>query len=340
MSDAIPPLSDADDSSPDLGTVPPKPEPASTTPTVSVGGGTRPNMGRPTSPIAETTGGGTRQDWVPPTPSTSPSAKPLVIGLSVAAAGLVAFSGYEFLQARGLQEQLDEANNYAASTIQTNQTLESDLKKAREGLAAEGKAHEVAMSEKDEELKAALAKAEGTAEELAKESEKTKGLLEKIEAANAAGQEQARLEGELAELKGSNQELANAKVKIEEEMQRLTREADKSKPMPSTPSTSSMFAATQAPAPAAESNPTRNDEEPEVREERKKSNSLAWVELAKYETGENKGRWYFVAPGGFVSPLYFSREMAVRAAELRAGHPQPRFGTDAGTRGAGVYSGK
>jgi hypothetical protein len=46
---------------------------------------------------------------------------------------------------------------------------------------------------------------------------------------------------------------------------------------------------------------------------------IPWVKLGRYETGENKGRWYFVAPDGYVSPLYSSREQAISEAEYRAG---------------------
>jgi len=49
----------------------------------------------------------------------------------------------------------------------------------------------------------------------------------------------------------------------------------------------------------------------------KKRWSRSWVVMAKYETGENKGKWYFEAPDGFVSRLYWNRDAAINGAELR-----------------------
>ena len=306
MPEEIPPRNDG--GSQDFGSVPMKPDPVPTTPTVPLGGG------RATDPVRPIPVSGLKPNTVgSPTAVPSGSSKPVIVGLSIAAAGLAAFSGYEFLQAKDLQDQLGEAGNQVASASQANQALKSDLKKVRDDLELANKDHESAISEKDKELRAALAKADEASDELAKQAEENKGLLGKIEAADAAVQEKALLEAEIVELKSTNQELTDEKAKADEEAQRLAGEVEKRSSPPSVPVVSKTTPA------SADRAITRYQKETDSPVRRQTDNAQAWVRLGEYKTGENKGRWYYVAPDGFVSPLYGSRELAIRNAELRAG---------------------
>lgn len=307
MPEDIPPRNDI--GSQGLGSVPMKPDLVPKGPEVPIGGGS--------TQTRVITGIDTRPKIDPSTVVVPvASSKPVIVGLSIAVAGLAAFSGYESLQARDLQGQLVEADNQSNSAAQANKSLESDLKIAREGLASQNEAHESVISEKDRKLKEALAKAEEKSDELAKQAEENKELLVKIEAADAAIQEKAFLDGQLAELKNSNQELANEKAKAEEEVQRLAGEVEKRNSTPSSPSIPVVPKTTPK-----KSDRTRNryEEETESPVRRQPRNTRAWVRLGKYMTGKNKGHWYYVAPNGFVSSLYGSRELAIRNAELRAG---------------------
>ncbi len=225
---------------------------------------------------------------------------------------MAAFTGYEFLQVKGLHGQLIDAQNLTASANKTNQTLDTDLKAARAELAAESKAHESAISEKDQELTAARTKAAESAEALAKEAEKTKELLEKVETANSAIEEKDRLVNELAELKKANEELDGQKVKAVEEAERLTQELASRKSATVAPAA----LVPDMPSPVKTSETTQD--QPKVSVKKARGTALAWVRLGKYETGKNKGRWYYVAPDGFMSPLYSSRESAIYQAEQRA----------------------
>ena len=305
-----------------LAIVPLTPEPSSAPATMPIGGSL--GTGRlvaGTKPVSVPVG--TVPGPVGPSPATVPvgSSKRAIIGVSVVAAGLAAFSGYEFLQAKELQGKLVDAQNLTASANKTNQTLESDLKTAREGLAAESKAHESAISEKDQELTAARTKAGEASEELAKETEKNKELLAKVEAAIPAIEEKDRLVNEVAELKKANEELDGQKVKAMEEAERLTQEL------------ASRKSAIAAPAASIQDMPSpvktlvKTEDQPEVSEKKTRGTKLAWVRLGKYENGKNKGRWYYVAPDGFMSPLYSSRESTIYQAELRAGFAQPDLET-------------
>jgi hypothetical protein len=315
MSDEIPPASDSSDPYAGLGTVPLQPEQASPRPTVPIGGGNRPTSARPTSQPLETTGEGTRQNGVAPAPSTSSSAKPLVIGLSVAAAGLATLSGYGLIQANEHKQLIDDANANVAKVEQTNKALDSDLKTAIKDMADAQDEHKDSISKKDDELREAKAKATEASDELAKQEGKVKELESKIEAANSAVQEKAQIENALVELKNKNEEIADQKARAEQEVLRLTGELSSRKTV--TPVSGQNQ---DVPSPTITS--VIREDKPEASEENPRSLQLAWKRLGKYETGKNKGRWYFEAPDGFVSPLYGSREMAVYQAELRAGFPQ------------------
>lgn len=324
MSEEVPPASDAQDSSPSLGPVPPKREPETTTLNVPLGGGSSQKWNAPSAsavaaPVVTNT-------------SSAASAKPVIIGLSVAAAGLAVLSGYEILQVKERQQMILDSQTTAATLQKTNKTLDSDLRKAREDLGNALKEHQDAISKKDGELRDAKTKAAEASDELAKQEEKVKELENKIEAAGKAVQEKERLESELTELKKGNEDLVGQIAKAEQQVQRLTDELASRKivtPVSTPP---------QDPPPPTRTSETRVDE-PEVSEERPRGGALAWRRLGKYETGKDKGRWYYVAPDGFVSPLYDSRELAVYQAELRAGCRQPDFGMS-GRMGAGANSNK
>jgi hypothetical protein len=318
MSDEIPPASDANDTSVGLGSVPPKPEPAITTPTVPVGGGFRPNTGRPENLPTQPISGATRQNEDPPTLLTSPSAKRWIIGLSVATAGLAALSGYGLIQGNKQKQSLDNANAAATAVGKTNEALNSDLKKARKDMADTQEAHKDTISKKDKELREAKAKATGASDELAKQEERVKELESQTEAANSAVEEKERLQSELTELKSAKEDLAGQKARAAQEILRLTGELTR-------PKTVTPVSVPNQDAPSPTKPSVRREDKPEVSEESPRGLPLAWKILGKYETGKNKGRWYFVAPNGFVSPLYGSREMAVYQAELRAGFSQPKI---------------
>jgi hypothetical protein len=310
MHEEIPPASDASDPSEGLGPVPPKPEPTATTSAVPLGGGSGPKWPSPsTSTVAAPV--------VTPTP-TSHSAKPLVIGLSVVAAGLAGLSGYGFIQGKERQQMVDDANANVAKVEQSNKALDSDLKKARKDMADAQEAHKDTISKKDEELREAMAKATEASDELAKQEEKAKEFQSKIEAANSAIQEKKQIESALDELKKENEEIAGQKARAEQEVLRLTGELTSRKTVP-------LVSVPNQDAPSPTKLSVVRKDKPEVSEEKPQGLPLAWKILGKYETGKNKGRWYFVAPDGFVSPLYGSREMAVYQAELRAGFPQPKI---------------
>lgn len=51
---------------------------------------------------------------------------------------------------------------------------------------------------------------------------------------------------------------------------------------------------------------------------------IAWVKLGEYQSGENKGKWYYVGPDDFTSKLYPSRKEAIEAAEKRLGVTQSK----------------
>jgi hypothetical protein len=216
------------------------------------------------------------------------------------------------LQAKEDRRLLAEASANATALETRKQDLESDLKDARSALAAATKAQEDAIASKDREIELASANAREANEKLANEKETSIKLQAKVDEAYAAVQALENLERELVSLRTTTQELEAGKAKAEAEVLRLTVALAS----PTTPPPSS--GPTPAPRPTAD-----EYEEAEKPIQRPQASGLAWVRLGKYETGPNKGRWYFVAPDGFISPLYRSREIAVQQAELRAGFRQP-----------------
>lgn len=143
-----------------------------------------------------------------------------------------------------------------------------------------------ALSEKDLEIEAARADSQRLAENLAKEEEKNRLLQAQADKAAAAVQAKASLAGDVASLKSTYRELAKDMTKVEDEVRRLSGNVSSRK------SSSTVSKSTQKPLSAAERS------------------------VAQITTGPNKGRWYFVPADGFRSPLYGSREGALRDAKL------------------------
>ena len=145
-----------------------------------------------------------------------------------------------------------------------------------------------ALSEKDMEIEEARADSRRLAENLAKEEEKNRILQAQADKAAAAVQAKASLAGDVDSLKSTYRELAKGMAKVEDEVRRLSGEG------PSRKTSSSVSKSTQRPLSPIE---------------------RSVVQIA---SGPNKGRWHFAAVDGFRSPLYGSREGALRDAELHA----------------------
>lgn len=145
-----------------------------------------------------------------------------------------------------------------------------------------------ALSKKDLEIEEARAEAQRLAENLAKEEEKNRILQTQADKAAAAAQAKASLAGEMDSLKSTYRELAKGMAKVEDEVRRLKGGVASRK------KTSSVSKPTQKPLSAAERS------------------------VRQITSGPNKGRWYFVPVAGFRSPLYGSREGALRDAKLPA----------------------
>jgi hypothetical protein len=145
-----------------------------------------------------------------------------------------------------------------------------------------------ALSKKDLEIEEARADSRRLAENLAKEEEKNIILQAQADKAAAAVQAKASLAGDVASLKNTYRELAKGMAKVEDEVRRLSGEVAGRK------TSSSVSKPTQKPLSAVERS------------------------VAQITSGPNKGRWYFVPVAGFRSPLYGSRELALRDAKLHA----------------------
>ncbi|MES2475469.1 MAG: hypothetical protein V4640_06795 [Verrucomicrobiota bacterium] len=145
-----------------------------------------------------------------------------------------------------------------------------------------------ALSEKDVEIDEARADSQRLAENLAKEEDKNRMLQLHVDQAATAVQAKASLAGDVDSLKSTYRELAKGMAKVEEEVRRLRGEVASRK------KSSSVSKPTQKPLSAEERS------------------------VAQIASGPNKGRWYFVPLVGFRSPLYGSREGALRDAKLHA----------------------
>ena len=144
------------------------------------------------------------------------------------------------------------------------------------------------LSEKDLEIEEARADSRRLAENLAKAEEKNRILQAHADKAAAAVQTKASLAGDMDSLKSTYRELAKDMAKVEDEVRRLSGNAASRK------TSSSVSRSTQKAPSAVE---------------------RSVVQIAR---GPNKGRWHFVAADGFRSPLYGSREGALRDAKLHA----------------------
>ena len=149
-----------------------------------------------------------------------------------------------------------------------------------------------ALSKKDMEIEEARADSRRLAENLAKEEEKNRILQAHADKAAAAAQAKVSLAGDMNSLKSTYRELAKGMAKVQGEVQRLSGEVASRK------TSSSVSKPTQKPPSAVERT------------------------VRQIASGPNKGRWHFVAVDGFRSPLYGSREGALRDAEIhtRTGH--------------------
>lgn len=145
-----------------------------------------------------------------------------------------------------------------------------------------------ALSEKDMEIEEARADSQRLAENLAKEEEKNRILQAHADKAAAAVQAKEILSRQLDSLKSSYRDLADSQAKVEAEVRRLGDGVASRK------TSSSASKPTQKPLSAAERS------------------------VVQITTGPNKGRWYFVPAAGFRSPLYASRDGALRDAGLHA----------------------
>jgi hypothetical protein len=144
------------------------------------------------------------------------------------------------------------------------------------------------LSEKDLEIEAARADSRRLTENLAKEEDKNRMLQVHVDQAATAVQAKEILSRQLDSLKSSYRDLADSQAKVEAEVRRLGDGVASRK------TSSSASKPTQKPLSAAE---------------------RSVVQIAN---GPNKGRWYFAPANGFRSPLYASREGALRDAKLHA----------------------
>jgi F0F1-type ATP synthase membrane subunit b/b' len=125
-------------------------------------------------------------------------------------------------------------------------------------------------------------------EEARAHSQRLTESLAKEEEKNRILQAHAAKAAEVDSLNSTYRELAKGMAKVEDEVRRLSGETASRK------KSSSVSKSTQKPASAVE---------------------RSVVQIAN---GPNKGRWHFVAADGFRSPLYGSREGALRDAKLHA----------------------
>lgn len=134
----------------------------------------------------------------------------------------------------------------------------------------------------------ALSQKDMEIEEARVHSQRLTESLAKEEEKNRILQAHADKAAEVNSLKSTYRELAKGMAKVEDEVRRLSGETASRK------KSSSVSKSTQKPSSAVE---------------------RSVVQIA---SGPNKGRWHFAAADGFRSPLYGSREGALRDAKLHA----------------------
>ena len=145
-----------------------------------------------------------------------------------------------------------------------------------------------ALSKKDMEIEEARADSQRLAENLAQQEEKNRILQAHADKTAAAVQAKASLAGDVNSLKSTYRELTKGMAKVKDEVQRLSGKITSPK------KSSSVSKPAQHPPSAVERT------------------------VLQVASGPNKRRWRFVAVDGFRSPLYGSREGALRDAKLHA----------------------
>lgn len=314
--------------------VPPKPtRPLITTPPV----GEKPNQagGLPTAgPISNnpSTSSATNSGTISPEPASRPIGWIAAVAVLAIGAGLAGTFGFlEKNKSAELSDLLTEEESAHTTLKRDNSTAVSNLESTKEDLErARTEALEIRseLDSKQSALDAAITERDSlrtsSTNDLARKDEEIRDKNTEIAQLSSEIEDlKQRLEDagpvievpqeELAELREKNQKL---KADLERERSRSTAQVGtESRPSPTTESSrtlgnSSSFQPVLTEQPVARQNIRRGP---------------AYVRLGEFKTGRNKGKWYFVAPDGFSSPLYSSRDQAVLAAELRAGHPQANY---------------
>lgn len=184
-----------------------------------------------------------------------------------------------------------------------------------------------------EETKSKLELAENRGLELQKElEEKQKTLTETIADRDQMRTTVAKKDEELeskdresTKLRDENQQLdqnlASLKVagtEMEQELTQLRKENENLKKK--TVKTSfELVSAMPDPKPSTEGNASQ------ATVTKARPRGIAWTRLGEYKTGENKGKWYYVSPDGYISKLYTTRKEATDAAENRSGYTQTNY---------------
>ena len=260
-------------------------------------------------PITPPAPKGTTTVPLPPSPGNPPS-KALVLSLGSVAAVLLGISGYQYYQGSELRQSLAETQGRTEAADVSNKDLASKLAQVTDGRKADAKGHAASLADKEQEVAKASEKAKGLSDEIERETAKGKELESKLAAALGEASEMPRLKEDLEKQQQENKALAKRETEARAELEKLKLTA-KTLPQPGP----EPFDATQPNPPPVKNLP--------ISPEPKMPVGLAWVRLVRYENGENKGRCSFQAPDGFVSEYYPSRAAAVAAAELRAGVKQP-----------------
>lgn len=247
----------------------------------------------------------------------------MLIGLSLAVAGLGALAGLQFVSGKERQERLDAASARSSALEKAKRGIESERDRIRNDA-------EVADSQLDHELAAR----ETTISELqhklqAKDKEldnalgEIRGLKSKVSSNTPSIGESRVSLPELNELKASNDELTAENATLKAKLERLESNApQRLTSISSNPGNPDRLA--KDIHPAREPSNSKNEVPPSPR-----SSGRAWTRLGTFKTGESKGKWYYVAPDGYQSPLYRSREEAIHEAELRSAHQQSTYTSSA-----------
>lgn len=259
-----------------------------------------------------------------PTPAVQ-SGKGLVVGLGVAAAVMTAVSGWGLVSKSGLKASLDETAVQKERAEQSAETSSKNLEKLKNEIEEAKKDHQLQLQTKESEVAKAKEDAKTAADELEQATAKAKSLQSQLDDVTEKIGNFEKLEAEMASLKAQNNDLAQAKAAAEADARRNSEAlANRAPQAPRVQDVERRLL--DLTSPTQRSTPPKEDDSDNAKHEAPKRAILAWVRLGKHENGRNKGRWYFVAPDGFKSPLFTSQEEAIRQAELRAGCKQPPIG--------------